>query len=203
MRIPEWYSPRSFYNGDGELRESGKVFLREVLQEQTEYEPEKGCWIFSGGYIAGGGYHQLVWMGQRVQAHRFAYELWRGSIPIGMFILHSCDVPACINPDHLRIGTQRDNMRDKVGRGRHVNTQADKTHCPQGHEYTPENVYLFENRRYCRACHQLYSRRYAKTRDQDVKRRKLKEWRANNREHVNAQARVYQQACRTRKGLAS
>lgn len=51
-------------------------------------------------------------------AHRVAYMLARGPILEGLFVLHSCDNPACVNPDHLRVGTQVENMRDRVQRNR-------------------------------------------------------------------------------------
>lgn len=69
--------------------------------------------------------------------------------------LHSCDEPGCVNPKHLRWGTQRENAADASERLRYANAQ--KTHCPQGHEYTEENT-IFRARkqgwkdRHCRQC---------------------------------------------------
>ena len=52
-------------------------------------------------------------------AHRIAWQLTHGAIPKGMFVLHRCDNPPCVNPAHLFIGTQRDNLRDCFAKGRH------------------------------------------------------------------------------------
>lgn len=77
--------------------------------------------------------------------------------------LHRCDNPRCVNPEHLRAGTNGDNMRDAVQRKRHSNTK--KSHCPRGHPYTPENtrVRLRDDttRRECRECNFARHRRAA------------------------------------------
>lgn len=52
------------------------------------------------------------------QAHRAAYQLFVGPIPAGKIVMHTCDQPRCVNPDHLKVGTQADNMADKMAKGR-------------------------------------------------------------------------------------
>lgn len=77
-----------------------------------------GCWIWRGNRTVS-GYGRLG-KSPRVLMHRFSYEHYVGPIPEGMDILHHCDVRPCVNPKHLYAGTDADNVRDKVLRGRHV-----------------------------------------------------------------------------------
>ena len=80
------------------------------------------CWLWTGGLrgvaVDGGKYGQFVKDGKTMLAHRAAYELFVGPIPEGMLVLHICDIPLCVNPKHLRTGTQADNMQDAVRKGR-------------------------------------------------------------------------------------
>ncbi len=77
-----------------------------------------GCWIWCGGKLRGnyGAFHVN---GATRRAHRFSYELKFGTIPKGMFVCHRCDCPLCVNPNHLFVGTPKDNMLDKVNKNRH------------------------------------------------------------------------------------
>ena len=76
---------------------------------------ENGCWEWTAGKDKD-GYGKY----RKGRAHRFAYELWKGPIPDGLYILHSCDNPPCVNPEHLEIGTNQDNVNDR----QHKNRQA-------------------------------------------------------------------------------
>lgn len=108
------------------------------------------CWLWTGT-VDRRGYGRLRYRGRFAKAHRLAYELTHGSIPEGMFVLHSCDEPGCCNPAHLRAGDHAENMRDRARRGRSRNART--THCPSGHEYTPENTRITtEGFRRCRQC---------------------------------------------------
>lgn len=82
---------------------------------------ERGCRLWTKClYDARSGYGGAQWLGKHRRAHRVAYALTYGSIPRGMFVCHKCDVPLCCNPDHLFAGTQFDNMRDMVRKGRNA-----------------------------------------------------------------------------------
>jgi hypothetical protein len=74
----------------------------------------EGCWEWKGK-SAPLGYGHV----QKTYAHRRAWELHFGPIPDGLWVLHSCDNPICVNPSHLRLGTPVDNVRDRQERGRH------------------------------------------------------------------------------------
>ena len=78
---------------------------------------ESGCWLWLGS-TKGGGYGRFRLRGASLRAHRAAWELYRGPIPIGVCVLHRCDVRVCVNPDHLWLGTVRDNNLDAIRKGR-------------------------------------------------------------------------------------
>lgn len=99
------------------------------------------------------GYGQLLWDGKWRLAHRIAYEMANGPVPAGRELDHLCSNKACVRPDHLEAVTHRENiLRASSG---FASINAAKTHCPRGHEYTPENTMRFgpEDRwRWCRTC---------------------------------------------------
>ncbi len=80
---------------------------------------DDGCWEWVAS-LDGSGYGRFGYRGGLVSAHRFSFDLFSGPIPSGMHVLHHCDNPACVNPDHLYLGGPRDNMIDRELRGRGV-----------------------------------------------------------------------------------
>lgn len=84
----------------------------------VEIDKDSGCWNWKGTKALGYGLLAKGWKQTPYKAPRLSYELFVGEIPAGMYILHDCDNPACVNPMHLKLGTQKDNMQDCSKRGR-------------------------------------------------------------------------------------
>jgi len=115
---------------------------------------EHGCWIWKG-CLNSRGYGCVSVNGKVVLTHRRAYELLVGPIPYGLTIDHAvCQVKACCNPQHLEPVTNQVNVQ---------RSRAHITHCPKGHEYTPDNiVWNHGTRRNCRECARAAKRAWAK-----------------------------------------
>lgn len=93
---------------------------------------KNGCWEYVG-YKDLLGYGEMAVQGQNWRVHRLSYVVFKGQIPDGMQVCHSCDFRPCINPAHLWLGTHLDNQRDLIAKGR--NPKLSQTHCKRGHDY--------------------------------------------------------------------
>lgn len=122
--------------------------LMDRLAEKVALD-DNGCLIFTGARTAGYG---VIGVGGRADglalAHRVTYEHAYGPIPYGLHIDHLCRVRACCNPEHLEAVTQGENNQ------RMWDAKPRPTHCIHGHEFTPENTYVWQatGQRQCRAC---------------------------------------------------
>jgi hypothetical protein len=83
----------------------------------NKVEKGNGCWRWTGA-INTHGYGWLTWKGKQTHAHRVSWFLKNGTIKLRLQVLHKCDNPACVNPEHLYLGTVSDNMRDRANRRR-------------------------------------------------------------------------------------
>ena len=95
----------------------------ERFMDKIEFEPTSGCWLWDGP-INYAGYGHFKLNNRNERAHRVSYIIHNGNIPEGMSICHKCDVRACVRPDHLWVGTHKENCLDRGKK---------KKFCPKGH----------------------------------------------------------------------
>jgi hypothetical protein len=116
---------------------------------------DRGCWEWTGP-VNDSGYGRV---GGKARAHRTSYEMHKGPVPPGLFVLHTCDNKTCVNPSHLYVGTKSDNAKDAWARGQLHHFQeylASRTFpddCPKGHrEWGSFKRKNGEVNRYCLEC---------------------------------------------------
>lgn len=119
------------------------------------------CWEWQASLID--GYGGFWYKGKTFRSNRFAYLMFNGELEKGKDVLHSCNNRKCCNPNHLRLGTNQENVNDKMRAGRQAKglmmPNARKTHCKHGHEFTVDNTIIRKDGRECRTCKKTYYKR--------------------------------------------
>ncbi|CAB4141376.1 HNH nuclease [uncultured Caudovirales phage] len=118
-----------------------------TLHNKTAYIPFSGCHVWTGNTTEK-GYGIIRVNGKPTRAHRFIYEQVKGKIPEGMLVCHTCDVPSCINPDHLYAGTAADNSADIVKRNRWTRRSNGQEKITQEIANTIRSIYAEGNHTY-------------------------------------------------------
>ena len=92
-----------------------KSTMKSYLEERFRVTP--GCWIWIGS-LSPKGYGKLQIGNHHYRAHRVSYYVYNGEFDDALLVMHKCDNPSCVNPDHLTLGTNADNMKDKADKKR-------------------------------------------------------------------------------------
>src|SRR3990167_6546252 len=101
------------------MRAYVRVPLKDRFEEKVMPIPWSGCWIWMGGFRSDRPTITDDAPKQRTRtAHRVSDELYKGAIPPGVCVCHTCDVPECVNPNHLWLGTTQENTKDRDNKGR-------------------------------------------------------------------------------------
>ena len=124
--------------------------IKDVERFLTKFDPDPmGCWIWKDSKSRA-GYAQFFTQGRRPVAHRVSYELFVGPIPEGLDLDHLCRNTSCVRPTHLEPVTRRENLVRGTG---FIAVNAQKSHCLNGHEFSPENTEIVRgSERRCITC---------------------------------------------------
>lgn len=138
-----------------------KRTLQERFDDMYCPEPNSGCWLWTASVRH--RYGSIRTSSTKCSsAHRVSWELHHGPIPEGICVLHRCDTPTCVNPDHLFLGTQLDNIKDRDQKGRNKKGWWFET-CSKGHSFADGNTEVrADGSRRCKICAQRYRKAYNK-----------------------------------------
>ena len=102
----------SYYRRRDDLRQA-------MFWKSVDKNCPGGCWLWTGWKL-NSGYGETTVRSRKITVHRLSYIIANGPIPAGKLVMHTCDVPICVNPAHLRLGTDADNQADKKAKNRHT-----------------------------------------------------------------------------------
>ena len=118
------------------------------LEHVAKTDGGKGCWIWTAR-VDNFGYGHFKVKGRSLKAHRVAWTISNGEIPLDKLIDHLCRNPRCVNPAHMELVTHEENVRRGISPTA-VNSR--KTHCPKGHPLSGDNLLMYKTRRRCAEC---------------------------------------------------
>jgi len=148
---------KSNYPGNAIKGTKGFVVVPVEKRIWSRIEKTETCWLWKGS--TDGRYGQVRYRGRHYRVHRLIWEIRHGEIPDGAEVCHHCDTTLCVNPDHLFLGSHKDNMTDMAVKGRAArgNWLARMVVCKYGHPYTPENTRYVRGtgHRVCIACRKI------------------------------------------------
>lgn len=134
--------------------------LQTLIENKSIAIPFSGCWIWMGS-LDTSGYGQLTHKGQHMRAHRASFASFKNQQDRPLLVCHTCDVRACVNPDHLYSGDYKDNRRDMINRSGWAHPYAARTACFRGHEYQEGSFRIsLDGSRACRVCHKEWKQAY-------------------------------------------
>ena len=114
---------------------------------------ENDCWEYAHD-VAVCGYGRFSFNNIREYAHRFSYMIHNGEIKNNLYVCHTCDNKVCVNPWHLWLGTNSENIRDKIEKNRHLDNRKTRVICRRGHGVYGSNLYVRPNGQRARVCKQ-------------------------------------------------